>query len=268
MTLEQAMKILGEGATKEQAKALVASVKEESKILAEAETKGLKDNQAKNLDQIKKLKGNQLPEGFDKKAFDTYIKDKDALAKKQKELDDKELEGKGQWEALKLKLNENHATAIAELKQGYEGQLGTLKTALDGELIENNALKAIEAAEGNSFFLMPHMIKNIKTIQGEDGKFSVVVTDEKGEPRLQDDATTPFEIKDLVAEMQSDSKFSPAFPNSNAGGGGDANAGGAGSAGINPWKTETKNITAQAAMNKNNPTLAAQMRKAAGVKEH
>lgn len=267
MNLQEAKTFLGEKATAEQAQSLVDKFKTDAQKLVDAEVKGLKDNQTKLHDQMGKLKENQAPDNFDLEAYKKFETEKDALAKKQKELEDQELEGKGQWEALKLKLIETNSTTVETLKKEKDSEIDSLKKALDKELVENNLIKAIEQEKGNSLFLLPHMKNKIKTAKNESGDFFVQVVDEKGNPRLKDDATTPFKVEDLVAEFKANPKFVPAFPELNAGGGGNANAGGSGgNAGINPWKKETKNITAQAVMNKNNPVLATQMKKAAGVK--
>ena len=165
-----------------------------------------------------------------------------------------------------MKLNETNATAIGELTSLKDGEISTLRGALDKSLIDNVSLKAIEKEEGNSFFLLPHMKNQIKTFQAEDGGYDVHVIDKEGNPRFADDATTPFTVADLVAEMKANETYAPAFPNANAGGGGNPNAGGGGgNGGINPWKKDTKNITNQAKLVKENPTLAAQFKKAAGV---
>jgi len=265
MKLETMMKIMPDGTTKEDAQKQLDIINQEATDLVDKETKGLKTNQQKNLDQIKKLKGTQLPEDYDADGYTKYTKEKKEFDKKKKELEDQELEGKGQWEALKLKMVDTNKKTYDDMVGEKDNLINGLQSALDVELIENASIKAIELEEGNSFFLLPHMLKQIKTVQGEDGKYSTQVVDGEGNQRLKDDATTPFGVKDLVAEMKANEKFAAAFPEQNAGGGGNPNAGGKGGSGINPWKADTKNITAQAKMNKDNPTLAAQMRKAAGI---
>ena len=267
MTFAQLKKLMPEGTTDDAIKAQLKIINDEVKALADKEVKGLKDNQVKNLDEIKKLKGNQLPKDFDPEAFSDYTKNKDELAKKQKELADKELEGKGQWEALKLQLNETNNKKIETLSTEKDAVISNYKKALDTELVENVSIKEIEKVKGNSLFLLPHMKDKVKTIQNEDGSFATIVVNENGEQRFGDDATTPFEVKDLVAELQAKPEFAPAFPTQNDGSGNAGGAGGAGSPGVNPWKAETKNITQQAQLNKTNPTLAAQFKKQAGVKD-
>ena len=106
---------------------------------------------------------------------------------------------------------ESHQNTLAELENKYTSEVNTLKKALDKELIENNAIKAIEKEKGNSFFLLPHMKDKIKTVQDEQGNFSVQVVDEDGNPRMHDDQSKPFSVADLVAEFKSNDHFALAF---------------------------------------------------------
>ena len=263
MTLAELKKLMPD-ATDDQLKAALEAMNTDTKTQIEAETSGLLENKTKLLDQMTKLKKNQVPEDFDAEAYATYNTEKAEFTKKQKELADKELEGKGQWDALKMQLNDTHKKAIGDLTDSTSGEITSLRKALDKELIENNLIKAIEAEKGNSLFLLPHMRGQMKTVQNEDGSYGVQVFDEKGNQRFLDDATTPFEAKDLVAEFKANDAYVLAFPDLNAGSGGDPDTGGKGGTGINPWKDDTKNITEQARINKENPTLATQMKKAAG----
>ena len=211
-----------------------------------------------------RLKKNQIPDGFDKEGYDKYLAEREEFAKKQKELEEQELEGKGQWEALKMQLVESHNNTFSSFKEEANNQINSLKNALDKELVENNLIKAIEAEKGNSLFLLPHMKNSVKTAQDESGNYTVQVVDEKGNQRFLDDGN-PFTPKDLVAEFKAKDIFAPAFPDFNQGSG-DPNAnGGQGGSGPNPWKADSKNVTEQARITKENPTLATQLKKAAGV---
>ena len=242
------------------------AINDDAQSMVDTEVAGLKENKTKLLTQMDKLKGNQAPEGYDDEAYKLYTKEKEEFDKKKKELDDQELEGKGQWEALKLKLNDTHSAALSELTTGKDTEISGLKTALDKVLIDNASRTAIEKEKGNSLFLLPHMKGQIETFVGEDGNYGVQVINSDGTPRLKDDATTAFGIADLVAEMKANDSFAAAFPELNAGGGGKPNGGGGGGgSGVNPWKSDSRNITAQAKLNKENPVLAAQFKKAAGV---
>jgi hypothetical protein len=265
MTFEEMKALMGKDATDDQINAALKAVNAAAKLLVETETSGLLTNKEKLLTQMDKLKKNQAPEGYDAEAYTNFIKESEEFDKKKKELEDAELEGKGQWEALKLKLNETHVTALAKVTDETGVTIMSLQKALDKELIENNAIKAIETEKGNSLFLLPHMRGQMKTVLGEDGNYSVQVLDKEGKQRFADDATTPFTVKDLVAEFKANDSYAPAFPDLNTGSGGNPDTGGKGGTGVNPWKTDTKNITEQARINKENPTLATQMKKAAGV---
>jgi len=143
MTFEQMKKLMPD-ATDDQIKAAVEAVMAEQKTAIETETNGLVTNKTKLLDQMDKLKKNQLPEGYDAEGYQKFVTESDELAKKQKELADAELEGKGQWDALKMQLNESHKTALNTANETSTATISGLQTALDKELIENNAIKAIE----------------------------------------------------------------------------------------------------------------------------
>jgi len=265
MTFEEMKKIMPEGTTKEVIQAALDAVNADAKKLVDAETSGLVTNKEKLLEQMTKLKKNQVPEDYDAEGYQKFVTESAELEKKQKELADAELEGKGQWEALKLQLNETHTKALSTASETSAGTIAGLQKALDKELIENNAIKAIEAEKGNSLFLLPHMHGQMKTVQNEDGSYGVQVLDKEGKQRFQDDATTPFGVKDLVAEFKANEAYAPAFPDLNAGSGNPPGTGGKGGTGVNPWKADSKNITEQARINKENPTLATQMKKAAGL---
>lgn len=265
MLFAELKKIMPEGATDDQINAQLKIINDEAQALVDEKTNGLLTNKEKLLTQMTKLKENQIPEGFDAEGYAKYNSDKEEFDKKKKELEDQELEGKGQWEALKLKLIETNTASINTLKDESGATITNLQKALDKELIENASIKAIEKEKGNSLFLLPHMRGNMKTVMAEDGSYSVQITDGEGKPRFADDATTPFTVSDMVAELKANTDFAPAFPTQNGGGGGAPNGGGQGNSGVNPWKADSKNVTEQARINKENPTLAAQYKKAAGV---
>ncbi len=254
--------LMGEGATDAMAQAALDAVNVSTAAAIEAEVSGLKANKEKLLTQMDKLKQNQTPEGYDAEGYTKFVSESAEFAKKQKELADQELEGKGQWDALKMQLNEAHTNSLNKLTEDSSSTITSLRNALDKELIENNAIKAIEAEKGNSLFLLPHMRGHMKTVEGENG-YDVHVLDDSGNQRFLEDATTPFTVKDLVAEFKANELYTPAFPNLNQGSG-DPDTGGKGGTGINPWKTDSKNVTEQARIVKENPTLATQLKKAAG----
>jgi len=260
MSFEALVKSLfGENATEDQITKLV----EASNSEVDTAVSGLKANQEKNLDQIAKLKKSQIPDGFDKEGYEKYTKEKEDFDKKQKELEDKKLQDEGQWVALKDKMAIAHKNALDLMTAENETTVTNLRKALDKELIENSLAKAIDKEKGNAFFLVPHLKGSIKTVLNGEA-FETHVVDGEGQQRMTDEGN-PFSISDLVAEAKANEMFAPAFPDLNSGSGRGANHGSGGGSAVNPWKKETRNVTAQAKMNKENPALAAQMRKAAGI---
>ena len=256
------IKQLGDSVDKTTLDALVTAAEAEAKTTLDTEVKGLKTNQTKALEQIANLKKNQMPEGFDQTEFETFKTEKQKFEAEQTKLEEKRLQDEGQWESLKTQLLDKNKLNVDTITTEKNSEIELLRTALDKELIENASIKAIEDEKGNSFFLLPHMKQNIRTTIGDNG-FNVQVLDHEGNVRM-DDEGKPFSVKQLVAEMKSNDKFAPAFPNLNNGSGNPPNASGGGG-GMNPWAAKTKNITQQAKMMKENPVLAQQMKKSAGV---
>ncbi|HHA19843.1 MAG TPA: hypothetical protein ENK70_09070 [Methylophaga sp.] len=265
MSIDKIIKeLLGDSADSDVLTKIASAFEEEKKAAIDNEVKGLKNNQAKNLEQLAKLKKNQMPDGFSKDDYSKYLEEKNEFDKKQTDLEEKRLQDEGQWEHLKQTLVDKNKSVVEELTSIKDNTINSLRSALDKELIENASIKAIEKESGNSFFLLPHMKDLIKTVS-KDGSFLVEVVDRDGNARTDDETGNPFTIGQLVAEMKSDDAFSLAFPNGNSGSGNAANQGGSSSNVVNPWKADSKNITEQAKMVKENPVLADQMKKAAGA---
>lgn len=100
----------------------------------------------------------------------------------------------------------------------YQGQLYTM-------MVENTALNAITELKGVPELLMP-FIKNQVKVNEADGKFVVVITDEKGDPRYSGVTGQPMTIKELVTGMKADPKFGRLFESENNKGGGGFQPGG------------------------------------------
>lgn len=264
MALKEILKeLLGDKANEEIMGKIDNAFKNDASELVEKETKGLKQSQKSLLDDIKKLKDNQLPENFDKEKFDKYLKDAEEFEQKQRQLEEERLAKEGQWDALKEQLIAKNKDSLEKLKKEKDDEISILQKALDSELIENHAIKAIEKEKGNSFFLLPHIKQQIKTVN-EDGVFSVRVFDKDGNVRMNDEGK-PFTVQDLVTEMKANEQYSLAFPDLNSGTGNPAKGGTGGGGIVNPWKADTKNVTMQAKITRENPQLAMQMKKAANV---
>ena len=71
-------------------KANLKIINDDAQVEIDKEVNGLKENKTKLLGQMEKLKGNQLPEGYDAEAYSLYTKEKVAFDKKKKELEGEE----------------------------------------------------------------------------------------------------------------------------------------------------------------------------------
>lgn len=125
--------------------------------------------------------------------------------------------------------------AKAQLLEKHEGELKArderskhLSGTIDHLLREQRATTALAEAKGAVELLLPHVLKNTRTVE-RDGGFEVEVVDPDGNVRI-DGKGNNMSIKDLVAEMRQSDLYGRAFeasgkngtgmaPNSGSGGG-------------------------------------------------
>jgi len=243
----------------------LSAAQSEADALVDSKITGLTTNKTKLLDQINKLKKNQMPDNVDMDAYNTFLTEKDELETQKAKAKEDALAAAGEWDTLKGSMTDAHSVEITTLTNDYTTKLTGLQSALDKELIENVAVKAIDKEHGNATLLLPHIKPNLKTVKSEAGDYTTQVVDAEGNQRINSTNGEVFTINDLVAELKANETFSGAFPMQNSGSGIPPNSGGKGGNQVNPWKADTKNITLQAKLTRTNPVLAAQMQKSAGI---
>jgi hypothetical protein len=110
----------------------------------------------------------------------------------------------------------NEMTAVS-------GQLTSVTTQLENQLIRNAAIEAITSHKGNVELLLPHIEKQTRMEMSGD-KYSAVVVDENGAPRvsMQTGSVANMSIPELVESMKAIESYSPAFAGSGAAGSGAA----------------------------------------------
>lgn len=120
----------------------------------------------------------------------------------------------GEWDKLKAQMNDSHAKALAE----KDNELGSMRKALEEQMIDAQATAAIAGAKGVPELLLPLVQRHVK-VSNENGKYSVIVVDAKGDPRINSkgDALT---IADLVEEMRQSETYGRAFEASGQSGSG------------------------------------------------
>lgn len=163
-----------------------------------------------------------------------------------------------------------------DLGKIIEKQLSPVKGELDKERARANqlqsqleaftlstSLQAVGAKSGvRTTALTDLQARATRVFKVADGK--IVAFDADGQIRPGKDGYTPLTLDEWVEELRSEASH---LFESNSGGGASGNgSGGAGSqhGRKNPWKKETWNLTEQSKIARTNPTLAAQLKKAAG----
>jgi len=219
------------------------------------------DNKNKELlDKLAKAKEDRVPEGFDIDGYKNYIDNKEEIEKDKKKIEDDKLIATQNWDKLKNEMNNSHEKTLRTETKKLNKEIDSLRKTLDSELIENVALKEIDAVDGSQTLLMPHIKSSIATFKEETtGRYITKVVDSLGQDRINSKTGDAMTVKELVSEFQANELFSGAFPIQNQGSNTNVNAGGGThNATNNPFDKKGKNysLTEQAKLRKTNPTLA------------
>ncbi|MDH3375372.1 MAG: hypothetical protein OEQ39_00175 [Gammaproteobacteria bacterium] len=253
MTLQEILAKAKEDATFDLEGAVTKHVAE---AVAEA-TSAVNDKNSELLGKLKTAKkvADGLPEDFSVEKWKE-------LNKMAKDIDIAKLKGEEAVEAVKKQMQEAHA---AELK-AFEAKEAKLTSALESQLIDNAATKAIVEAGGNATLLLPHVKTGIKMQQNDEGEFVAVVVDPRGTERFSMvNAGKHMDISELVNELKTKDTFKSAFVADSSGGG--AGRGHGGTKTANPWAKGTPdyNLTEQAKIMNADPDLGKQLQEQAGA---
>lgn len=190
-------------------------------------------------------------------ADEVDVEEYKTLKQQQAELEHQKAVERGEFEKLVGKLKNEHGETLKQ----REAREAALMAKLTTNLVDKEAISAIAAEEGSAKLLLPHIKSRVRVSEVE-GDFRVEVLDTDGLPMEGKG------IRDLVNQMKSDADFAGAFrskakplsgaqPSTKTTG---ADVG-------NPWmKGNTFNMSSQAQIERTNPSLAAQLKAAAGVK--
>lgn len=139
---------------------------------------------------------------------------KEAVAKKLEEaLSNKD--AKANIEKIKADLAAGHAKDLVT----KDTKISALTNQLHGLMVDNVATSAIAELKGNVKLLMPFIKEQVRVVE-EDGEFKVFVVDKANERRYSGTTGSPMTIKELVAELKTQSDFAGAFLSDAASGGG------------------------------------------------
>ena len=173
----------------------------------EAYASGLKRNRDETLDKLKDLQ--RKFDGVDPEKYR-------ALAEAASKAEEERAKAAGNWDSLRAQLVESHTKAMEKTT----GELTADRAFIRTLLADNEATRAIGAAEGNVALLLPHVLKHIDVRRNDDGTYSAVVVDAKGNPRIDGPKGEPMSIPALIAEFKANEQYGAAFKGSGAAGSG------------------------------------------------
>lgn len=127
------------------------------------------------------------------------------LLEAQRKADEDKATKNGEWEKLKVQMQEQSANERQKLEQALKAKDG----AIERYLIDAQAVAAISELKGVPALLLPHVKAAVKVVD-DDGEYVTRVVDAQGNPRVN--AKGDFlTIKDLVSEMRQSEVFGRAF---------------------------------------------------------
>lgn len=129
-------------------------------------------------------------------------------------------------ERVKTQMATAHQAEITKEKN----KTAAVLKALEKRVVENECLKAIDAAKGKAKVLLPHVRQFVRMVE-KGGDYVAEVIDDKGTARVADGNGSPFTIDALVSELKNDPDYAPNFEASGASGGGAGGGSGAGAGG-------------------------------------
>lgn len=170
----------------------------------EEETRGLKANRDALLGEKKEAqKKLEAYAGIDPEKYQSLV---EAEAKRAEE----KAKAEGNWKKLEEQLLSQHAAEIEK----RDNRNKSLMTALEEQLVTRAALESLSKHTKSAGLLLPHVLKQLKMVEEEDGKFSTVVVDVQGNKRLAADAKDTSDlmtIDQLVKSMKEQDDYAPAF---------------------------------------------------------
>jgi len=241
----------------------------DTKSFPESVVKSLRQENASWRQKHKALK-DQIDEMQGKIAsvdMDKYYE----LLDKEKEIEKRELEKKGEFDKLREQLIKEHEKELKTKEQSVI-DLSTKYERLDAELnttvLSNHiAMEAATAKCLNPKLLELTLSQEAQVVIDEQtGRRSIKLVDEYGEPRVDPKTGKPFTIKQRIAEMKEMQEYAMLFEGAKAGSG-SRTVNGITLKG-NPFdrKSPHFNLTEQGRLYRDNPDLAKRLAGEVGMK--
>lgn len=167
-------------------------------------------------------------------------------------------------EARVQSIQDQAEAQIKETKAASEAREQSLVETVRRLVCTDAAKGALAKHKGDVELLLPHVERQTRVREKDDGHFVVEVIDANATPRLKD-VSNQMTIEDLVIEMSKSPIYGKAFEAETRGSGADNQDQGGGSqnSGDNPWKAGSINLTKQTQILQKDKTLADRLKREA-----
>lgn len=128
------------------------------------------------------------------------------LKQKEQQRQQKELERKGDFNKLKETLQ----TEFSEKEKQYQSRIEQLQSSMEKTLVQREVTSAIAKHEGIETLLQPHVERNVKLMDNDDGTMVARVVDTDGSPRFNSKGEY-MTVDEYVASLREHDDFGVAF---------------------------------------------------------
>lgn len=182
------------------------------------------------------------------------------------------MERSGQGGGDAEKVREEYEAKLAQMRDQAKRETDQAREEADREraaarnyFLDSEITRAIIAAQGTPE-LLGHVVRaHLDVERDDDGRFRLRVLGPDGQPRIKNSSGDPFGLDDLVEELKADPKYGRAFDAPNRTGGGAPHNSRTASVGVNPFKKESRNLTEQMRLMREQPETARRLAQEAGV---
>ncbi|WP_461533433.1 hypothetical protein [Sinomicrobium sp.] len=128
------------------------------------------------------------------------------LKEKEFQRQQKEMERKGDFNKLK----ETLAREFSEKEKQYQSRIEQLQSSMEKTLVQREVVSAIAKHEGIETLLQPHVERNVKLMENDDGTMVARVVDPDGSPRFNSRGDY-MTVDEYVASLREHDDFGVAF---------------------------------------------------------
>jgi len=128
------------------------------------------------------------------------------LREKEYQRQQKELERKGDFNKLKETLTRE----FTEKEKQYQSRIEQLQNSMEKTLVQREVVSAIAKHDGIETLLQPHVERNVKLMENDDGTMVARVMDKDGSPAFNSKGEY-MSVDDYVASLREHDDFGVAF---------------------------------------------------------